>query len=400
MSFRLGVNYWPATSAMRWWRRFDAGEVERDFQMIREAGFDSARVFLLWEDFQPEPHVVPTAMLKRLVSVAETAAEADLSLIPTLFTGHMSGVNWIPRWALESEDSPAAPRFRVVASDQVLPRARPKNWYVDAEVMRAQTKLAREAAGALRGHPSLWAWDLGNENSNCVVPPTREAGLSWLERIADTIRSADDSCAVTLGLHMEDLEEDRRLGPREAARVCDFLSMHGYPLYADWAKGPMDEGVLPFLGLVTRWLGGRDVLFEEFGAPTLPRGESASAVAGHARLLGEEEAARFTRRALGALREFGFLGAMLWCYADYREALWREPPLDEAAHERHFGLWRSDYSAKPALAEVNRLSGNNRRAVAEDFSWVDMDPAAYYANPRENLRRLYGRFRRRYTKEL
>ena len=51
---------------------------------------------------------------------------------------------------------------------------------------------------------------------------------------------------------MEDLEQDRRLGPAEAAEVCDYLCMHGYPLYADWARGDLDAALLPFLGLVTR----------------------------------------------------------------------------------------------------------------------------------------------------
>ena len=51
------------------------------------------------------------------------------------------------------------------------------------------------------------------------------------------IRAADPEVAVTIGLHMEDLEEDRRLGPGEAADACDLLSMHGYPIYATWAEG-------------------------------------------------------------------------------------------------------------------------------------------------------------------
>jgi endo-1,4-beta-mannosidase len=396
VNFRLGVNYWPATSAMRWWRRFDASEVSRDFARIREAGLDWVRIFLLWEDFQPYPDAVPPLMLARLVTVADVAAHNHLSLVPTLFTGHMSGVNWIPRWALEAEDSRHPSRFRTVASERILPRARLKNWYADEDVTRAQVRLAREAAGVLSGHPALWAWDLGNENSNCVVPPTRDAGRAWLERIAGEIRSVDSSSSVTLGLHMEDLEEDRRLGPCEVASVCDFLCMHGYSIYADWAEGPTDECVLPFLGLVTRWLGGRDVLFEEFGAPTRPLNEAKGDAAGRVPLLAEEEAARFTRRALVALREFGLAGAGVWGYADYRQHLWREPPLDEAEHERHFGLWRSDYSPKPALAEVGRMSGASRREVEDDFSWADVDAADYYANPRDNLRRLYGNFRRRY----
>ncbi len=148
---------------------------------------------------------------------------------------------------------------------------------------------------------------------------------------------------------MEDLEEDRHLGPGEAAHVCDFLCMHGYPIYAMWAASSTDALLLPFLGLITRWLGGKDVLFAEFGAPTMPHlDQQTAAVPRTVRVLDEEEAALFTRRALDALHRFGFLGAFLWCYGDYARELWHTPPLDEATHERSFGLWRHDYSAKPA----------------------------------------------------
>ena len=65
--FRLGINYWPSGTAMRWWKRFDADEVRRDFARIREAGLDSVRVFLLWEDFQPVPDRVSEPALADLV---------------------------------------------------------------------------------------------------------------------------------------------------------------------------------------------------------------------------------------------------------------------------------------------------------------------------------------------
>ncbi|MER3514912.1 MAG: hypothetical protein C4310_11470, partial [Chloroflexota bacterium] len=100
------------------------------------------------------------------------------------------------------------------------------------------------------------------------------------------------------------LERDQRLGPGEAARVCDFLCMHGYPMYTDWAEGPADEWVLPFLGLVTRWLGGKEVFFEEFGAPTIAADNVqawARARSSGVPILSEEEGAQFTRRALEVL---------------------------------------------------------------------------------------------------
>ncbi|MGB8330146.1 MAG: hypothetical protein WCE62_08445, partial [Polyangiales bacterium] len=168
--FRLGVNYWPARTAMGWWTAFDPGEVAADFSRIAGCGFDSVRIFLTWEDFQPRPSRVDSTMLDRLVTALDQARSAGLSVMPTLFTGHMSGVNWIPSWALGK--GAGDDRFRVVSGGRVAP-SRLANWYSDASIVRAQSSLAREAAGALAGHPALWAWDLGNENSNCAVPPDK-----------------------------------------------------------------------------------------------------------------------------------------------------------------------------------------------------------------------------------
>jgi endo-1,4-beta-mannosidase len=372
-------------------------EVQRDFARIREVGFDSVRIFLLWEDFQPAPERVSEDALARLVRVADAAHGNDLSLLPTLFTGHMSGVNWLPRWAVDEEKcldpSSAEARFRIV-SDHRVRRGVAKNWFSDATVGDAQERLAGAAAEALRGHPALWAWDLGNENSNCCVPPTRRAAVDWLERMSTRIRAADSKVAITIGLHMEDLIEDRRLGPREAGRFCDFLCMHGYPIYADFVEGPTDERVLPFLGSITYWLGGREVLFEEFGAPALRAGtivDQARSATPHTPLLDEESAASFTRRSLEALRRVGCSGAMLWCYRDYAEAVWNDPPLDAATWERWFGLWRADGSSKPAVAEVSSFE-NRRRAAPPDVGWIDIDQQEFWSAPREQLRRLYPRF--------
>jgi len=83
----------------------------------------------------------------------------------------MSGVNWMPRWATGGNDGDA--RFRVV-----VPGAAPtpgrvlRNWYSDPGIVAAQERLARAVATALRAHPAIWMWDLGNENSNCTIPPT------------------------------------------------------------------------------------------------------------------------------------------------------------------------------------------------------------------------------------
>ncbi|MEE8490395.1 MAG: cellulase family glycosylhydrolase, partial [Acidimicrobiia bacterium] len=344
---------------MGWWGDFDHSEVAADFSRIAASGFDSVRLFLTWEDFQPAPDRVDMGMLRRLVSVADLAGRAGIAIMPTLYTGHMSGVNWIPGWALGGSDGDD--RFRVVSDGRVI-GAGLRNWYADPEVTRAQMLLAGEAAAALAGHEAIWAWDLGNENSNCVTPPSRSSARSWLDRITSTIREADDMVLVTIGLHMEDLERNRMLGPGEAAEVCDFLTMHGYPIYAPWAESATDEHMLPFLAQVTRWLGrGHDVLFSEFGLATYRRKDPTSERAraeSNSPLVEEETAAAYMRRALSALHAAGCVGAMVWCYADYMPAIWGDPPLDSAVHERFFGLWRADGSPKPSVAALEEFSGH------------------------------------------
>ena len=407
MKFRRGINYWPAASAMYWWSRFVRSEIEADFARIRSANLDCVRIFLLWEDFQPREGAVDEPSLANLVSVADIAARCDLSLIVTLFTGHMSGVNWIPAWALAPRGERDA-RFRVVAGKRVVD-AGLRNWYEDAGVAASQALLARTVAQALADHPALWAYDLGNENSNCTLPPTRDAGRRWLTQQAEAIRAVDRRHPITLGLHMEDLERDRRLGPHDAATVCDFLSVHAYPMYARFARGAADAMVVPFLIQLTQWLGNADVLLEEFGAATEPS-ERSRATASKAAAPGaaagpgprqysclpEADAARFVTEAFSRAEAVGAMGSLLWCYADYSHALWNRPPLDGAAHERHFGAWRSDHTAKPVVNALRELTLPQNATSVAGLEWIDIERERFYDAPADNVSALYRTFVKRH----
>jgi len=386
-NFRLGVNYWPAAQAMNWLPAYDPGVTGRDFERAKSVGLDTIRIFVRWEDAQPTPRAIDSAILARLVDAADRAVEAGVTLLVTLFVGHMSGANWAPSWALGGGDGDS--RFRIVSGGRALPAAAGlRNWYADPEVVDAQERLAAATAAALAGHPGVWGWDLGNENSNCTLPPDRSAGEAWLERMSTAIRRSDPGRPVTIGLHMEDLENDRLIGPAEAARFCDVVSMHGYPIYADWAAGPTDHELVVFLAEITRWLAsGAPVLFEEFGLPTAPAADPTRGV------LDERAAGVYTARALDGLREAGCFGAFLWCFSDYVSELAAVPPFDAAPHELGFGLWRADGTPKAAVAQVAARAGAARVPVRSPGAWLDIDATTFDEDRRFHLARLYQRFR-------
>ena len=102
-TFLLGVNYWPRRSAMYMWERFDLGEIREDMARIKGFGLELVRFFLRWDDFQPAPDRMDPSMLRRFDAMLETIADARLRALPTLFCGHMSGINWLPAWSLDPE---------------------------------------------------------------------------------------------------------------------------------------------------------------------------------------------------------------------------------------------------------------------------------------------------------
>jgi endo-1,4-beta-mannosidase len=65
--------------AMRLWSEFDAGVVADDFALISELGMSTVRIFLLWEDFQPEPTKVSQQALGQLQTVCDLAERHRLS---------------------------------------------------------------------------------------------------------------------------------------------------------------------------------------------------------------------------------------------------------------------------------------------------------------------------------
>ncbi|HEY3310199.1 MAG TPA: glycoside hydrolase family 2 TIM barrel-domain containing protein [Anaerolineales bacterium] len=368
--FMLGVNYWPRHKAMYWWSNFDPAEVDDEFAIIRDLGLNVVRIFLLWDDFQPEPDRVDRDALANLVKVADIASKHGLGLDVTFFTGHMSGPNWAPRWLLTERAGYSSPYFawiqQVISQGRSVPNGNYLNMFSDPLALRAERLLLKSVVGALKDHPAIWMWNLGNEPDLFAWPANAAAGRAWVHEMTALIKSIDPIHPVTLGTHSESLSRNNGLRLDQVHAETDVPVMHSYPMYCEWARGPLDPDFVPFTTALSAALAGKPALMEEFGGCTnLPGRPSETwewVAYGTPRtqfMASEQEFAEYIQQVLPSLQEVGAKGAFVWCFADYVPELWSLPPCSESRHERHFGLLRPDGSLKPHAEVIRQFAATS-----------------------------------------
>jgi endo-1,4-beta-mannosidase len=401
--FTLGVNYWPRRKAMYWWDNFDHGEVREEFSIIHEIGLKVVRIFLLWDDFQPDPTSVSKEAIDHLVTVADIAADNDLNLDVTFFTGHMSGPNWSPGWLLGGELP-----FKggnewirdIISSGKPVPQGY-YNMFHHEEAINAERLLLKTVVRLLKDHKAIWLWNLGNEPDLFAWPLTSDEGAAWVKQMVELIKSIDPDHPVTIGLHGDGLHRDNGLRIDKVYKHTDIAVMHSYPMYTSWARKPLDPDFVPFTCAVTAALAGKPILMEEFGGPTAQPGEPShimkwTETSGREReqfVASEEEFAEFIGLTLPKLHESGATGAMVWCYADYVPELWDLPPCNNSRHERFFGLVRSDGSLKPHAKVFQEFAATTPQVKPiPDYAKFELDPDEFYKNPQPQLLDFYTQY--------
>lgn len=398
--FALGVNYWPRRKAMYWWSNFDAGEVREEFALIHELGLNVVRVFLLWEDFQPTPDSVSKVCLRHLETVCDIAIQNELGMDITFFTGHMSGPNWSPGWLLDANaprPTPSALR-PVVYQGQAIGGSY-RNAYTDATALDAERLTLRTIVGALKDHPAVWMWNLGNEPDLFAWPPGA-AGRAWVREMVGLIRELDPAHAITFGLHIDSLHRDNGFRIDQVYAETDVAVMHSYPMYTPWAQGPLDPDFVPFTCALTSALCGKPTLMEEFGGCTTAPGQPSDywewtryGQPMRQFMAAEDALAEYLAAVLPRLVAVGATGALVWCFADYIPELWDKPPCDESRHERFFGLVRPDGSLKPHAQVLKDFSATQPivQPAARQVT-LNVSPDEYYRAPLEHITRLYTQF--------
>lgn len=397
--FITGVNYWPRKKAMYWWNQFCADEVREEFGIIKQLGMDVVRIFLLWEHWQPDPHSVDKTALRNLEQVCDIAAQLGLKLNITFFTGHMSGPSWSPEWMLRHGE-PMAPGIRQVVTGGRAVNCAYTNPYSDPETIRAGERLVRTVVEQFHDHPAVGIWNLGNESDLFARPPTAAKGAEWARRMTGLIHELDDQHPVTWGLHSGSLLEDTGLRVHEIFAEVDLAVMHGYSMYCNWVRGPLDSAYVPFICALTQALCGKPVLMEEFGGCTTAPGQPFEVLKWprygkpvEQYMASEQDLADHIEAILQGLLDVGATGAILWCYADYYKKLYNLPPCEESLHERTFGLVRPDGSLKPHAEVIRRFRAANplvRQPVRQVK--LDISPDEYYSDPVTHAQRLFQQF--------
>ena len=295
-------------------------------------------------------------------------ARPAVELIVTLFTGHMSGVNWIPAWATGGDEGDE--RFRVVSGGAVQPRRRVlRNWYADAAISDAQALLAdRVAVRAQRTSRRVG-----------VGPRERELELHDPARPerGGAMARADDLGASNPRPSGADHDRHAHGGPRERAphrpgrsRSLVRLRLHArlprLRRLVDRPHRPAPRAVPRRDHQLARRRTRRCCSPSSASPP--PRPASLRPASRSAKATPPATPPRRSTRSATADRSARCSGATPTTPRD----LHRQPPLDLAVHERTFGLWRADGTAKPAVDEISRRRGRPCRNPHRKRPWLDI----------------------------
>ncbi|MEO1289446.1 MAG: glycosyl hydrolase [Chloroflexota bacterium] len=149
----------------------------------------------------------------------------------------------------------------------------------------------------------------------------RETVLNWLNMTSQMIRVLDDNHLITAGW-LYDAES--------TAPYVDFISFHHWTNSRELA-----ERIATIQSATDK-----PILLQEVGYATFGRTE--------------QQQANALDEVLTATENAGLLGWMVWTAFDFpREATCFPSPCQSVNNQEHyFGLWRTDYTPKPAVEVI------------------------------------------------
>lgn len=341
--FFTGINYWGSESAINMWSNFNADTIEKDMQLMKNAGITHLRVFPLWSVFQPLTALygqddvyeyafgenplpdtpagragVSEDACKKFEKFCEIAEKYDMKLIVAMITGHMSFRTYNP------------------------PAFDGKELLSDPTVIKWQIRFVRYFVERFKNENVIVGWDLGNEPIHLpgLKNKHHDTFYVWCSIISYAIKSCDSKRPVISGLDNSAIENDYS-NLKDISEMCDIHTTHPYNIFCtnsdpvNTMKPIMD---LPFKCALGESVSGIETFVQEFAS------------LGYMNCSKKTEA-DFYRASLFACFAHGCHGIMWWCafdqghhnYAPYR---WNTIGSD-------YGFFDKELNEKP-IAKENR----------------------------------------------
>ncbi len=181
-----GINYYPQDSPWDMFGDdFDTLVIQKDFQLIKNQGLNSVRIFIQYEDFGKAE--VKPEKLKKLKKVLDIAEESKLKVVVTLFDfyGDYSVLDWT-----------------------------------------LTHRHAEAIVSSVKNHPAILAWDLKNEPDLDFESRGKENVLAWLSHLITQIKEVDQQHLLTVGWSTPDQAH-------LLSEKLDLVSFHYYKDLSD-----------------------------------------------------------------------------------------------------------------------------------------------------------------------
>jgi hypothetical protein len=176
-----GINYYPKDTPWDMFgKTFNTTEISNDFKIIKDAGLNSIRIFIQYEDFGKG--TVKSDKLTKLKQILDVAQANNLKVVLTLFDfyGNYSVIDWT-----------------------------------------LNQKHAITIINAVKNHDALLAWDIKNEPNLDFKTRGKKMVIAWLNNMISLVKSIDTKHPVTIGW------SDTKSAVILKEKV-DFISFHYY----------------------------------------------------------------------------------------------------------------------------------------------------------------------------